>query len=206
MLKHGLAKTREYNIWKNMMRRCYNEGNDSYKYYGKRGIKVCDEWHDVEKFIKDIRELGYNDTLQIDRINVNGDYELDNVRFVTRSEQMRNMNKNIYITYHDETKTILEWSREYDVHPVTMYWRYHKGWDVEEIFSKTKTQSKKSINNRKVSKYKDVTLHGVTNKLSIWLEEKKLSYNVVRGRLYSGWSIEEALETPVGHRKKTNAL
>ena len=88
--KHGKAKTRIYTIWQHMNYRCYNTNSISYKYYGKRGIEVCKEWHNFQDFNKWAMEGGYNDSLQIDRIDNNGNYCPQNCRWVTRKENMRN--------------------------------------------------------------------------------------------------------------------
>lgn len=95
--KHGESKrrnhasTRLYNIWVGMNRRCNNPRVKEFKYYGARGIKVCDLWcRHYENFRDWALDNGYNDDLTIDRIDVNGDYRPDNCRWVTNAEQQRN--------------------------------------------------------------------------------------------------------------------
>lgn len=74
-----------------MKNRCSNEIMDSYKYYGGRGISVCDEWvKSYESFHDWSMNNGYNDSLSIDRIDVNGNYEPSNCRWTTTLEQSRN--------------------------------------------------------------------------------------------------------------------
>lgn len=80
----------EYRAWQNMKHRCYNPNHASYKNYGARGIKVCDEWmHDFTAFY---RELGPrpSDNHSIDRIDNDGHYEPGNVRWATRTMQQYN--------------------------------------------------------------------------------------------------------------------
>lgn len=95
---HGLTNHPLYSIWKGVMHRCYHKTHTSYRYYGKRGIKVCDEWHDPPTFIRDIeRILGSRpEGLSLDRINNDGNYEPTNVRWSTYSEQgfNRGLSKN----------------------------------------------------------------------------------------------------------------
>lgn len=63
-----------YNSYRGMFSRCYRQKDASYKHYGGRGIVVCDEWHDIEKFEKWVNENPYFDGATIDRIDTNGNY------------------------------------------------------------------------------------------------------------------------------------
>jgi hypothetical protein len=89
---HGLARHPLYSTWFNMLQRCENPDDKNYPYYGARGIRVCDRWHDVAVFIADIeRWLGSRPArMTLDRIFNDHDYRLDNVRWASRAEQSRN--------------------------------------------------------------------------------------------------------------------
>jgi hypothetical protein len=74
-----------------MKRRCDNVSQQSYIYYGARGISVCDEWrNDFMAFYNWSMDNGYIDGLQIDRINVDDGYSPENCRWVTRSDNSQN--------------------------------------------------------------------------------------------------------------------
>ena len=87
--KHGLSKHRIYATWNNMMDRCYDTTTPNYKYYGARGIIVCDRWHDVKNFIDDMYP-SYIEGLTIDRENNDLGYSKDNCRWTTQTIQSRN--------------------------------------------------------------------------------------------------------------------
>src|ERR1017187_9321028 len=56
---HNLSKTIEYKIWMKIQNRCYNKTNNRYKYYGGRGIEVCDRWLEIDNGLKNfIDDLG----------------------------------------------------------------------------------------------------------------------------------------------------
>lgn len=109
--RHGGSKTRLYRIYHGMKDRCTNENTSYYRYYGARGISVCDEWcNDYIAFRDWALANGYTDELTIDRIDCNGDYCPDNCRWVTMKVQQNNRTNNHLISYNGETHTISEWS------------------------------------------------------------------------------------------------
>lgn len=87
--KHGLSKHRIYATWNNMMDRCYDATIPNYKYYGARGIIVCERWHDVKNFIEDMYPT-YIEGLTLDRENNDLGYSKDNCRWTTQTIQSRN--------------------------------------------------------------------------------------------------------------------
>lgn len=102
---HGMTETRLYRTWCKMKDRCNNPNIEHYPEYGGRGIKVCDEWkNSFENFRDWAYSVGYDEKLSgkeqsIDRIDVNGNYEPSNCRWVTHKEQTRNKTNTIYMHY-----------------------------------------------------------------------------------------------------------
>lgn len=78
------------NIYYNMVRRCNNESDKSYRFYGGKGIKVCDVWLDSKKSFNDWAvSSGYDDTMSIDRVDSSKDYSPDNCRWITPKENSK---------------------------------------------------------------------------------------------------------------------
>lgn len=105
-----------YAVWQMIKQRCLNPNNNRYKYYGAKGIGICTCWKkDFKIFFKWSIENGYKDGLSIDRIDVNGDYEPNNCRWVCQKKQNRNTTRNRNITYENETLCVSEWAERYGV-------------------------------------------------------------------------------------------
>lgn len=95
LLKTGESGTRLYNVWSCMLQRCSNPNNDRYKWYGAKGVSVCDEWLDYNNFKKWAIENGYKENAPrgectIDRIDPFRNYEPSNCRWVSMDVQLRN--------------------------------------------------------------------------------------------------------------------
>ena len=92
--KHGDSHTKLYAVWEDMKQRVLNPNNKRYEDYGGRGITICDEWADKDTGYINFRDWalsnGYNETLQINRIWNDGNYEPSNCNFVPSEENMRN--------------------------------------------------------------------------------------------------------------------
>ena len=114
---NNLSHTKIYRVWYGMKERCYNKKHSKYKWYGKRGIKVCDEWkNNFLVFYNWAINNRFNDKLKwqnctIDRINNNGNYEPENCRFIDLKLQAQNKRNNFNITYNNETHCLAEWAR-----------------------------------------------------------------------------------------------
>lgn len=133
--KHGQAKTRLYHIWIGMKSRCKDVSNPIYKYYGGRGIRICKEWEDnFDEFSKWAASNGYLDSLSIDRIDVNGNYEPSNCRWADSKTQSRNKTDNVYVRHNGIEMTLMDASIESGICYATLRARYHKGDRGERLF------------------------------------------------------------------------
>lgn len=109
-LKHGRSETSEYATWLQMRARCHRPTADVYKYYGGRGIRVCDRWRrSFEAFLAD---MGPRPTTRhrIERLDNDGHYEPGNCKWATQTEQGRNKRNNHKLTYQGLTLTVSQWS------------------------------------------------------------------------------------------------
>ena len=96
--KHGLRGDRLYHVWRDMKMRVLTPKHKSFSAYGGRGITICGEWLVFENFYKWAMSNGYDPLASfgkctLDRIDVNGNYEPDNCRFVDMKVQANNRRK-----------------------------------------------------------------------------------------------------------------
>ena len=144
-ITHNQRHTRLYEVWKGIKQRCYNPKHRAYHNWGGRGIKMCEDWkNNFQSFYNWSYANGYSpenqkdekNKLTIDRIDVNGNYEPSNCRWVTRKVQASNMRTNKLITINGETHCIAEWCRIYNVHTSNYYKKINKGMSPEEALIK----------------------------------------------------------------------
>lgn len=96
-------------IYWGMRKRCYSPHNKSYKHYGEKGIKVCDEWlADKMSFYKWAMSNGYQPGLSLDRIDNSKGYSPDNCRWATHKQQQNNKTNNRLVDYQGKTYTVSE--------------------------------------------------------------------------------------------------
>lgn len=131
---HLKTNTRLYETYCGMKKRCYNKKSKSYKHYGAKGIKVCNEWlEDFSNFYDWAYKNGYNDELTIDRINVNKGYSPENCKWSTRQEQSYNKTTTHYFEYKNERKSIAEWSKITGIKSATLLYRINHNWDKNRV-------------------------------------------------------------------------
>lgn len=124
---------RLYRIWTDMHGRCYNPNVRSYRDYGARGIRICDEWRDYAVFRAWAISTGYGKGLTIDREDNDGDYCPDNCRWLAHGLQQWNTRRVIYLTHNGVTKPLPQWAREAGINPDIYRCRRSKGWTDSQI-------------------------------------------------------------------------
>jgi hypothetical protein len=122
----------EYAAWKNMKTRCYNENHNEYHRYGGRGITVCDRWRNsFEAFYADMgsRPSSFH---SIDRRNNDGNYEPDNCRWATKSEQRLNSSRIRFVEYDGARFALDQICKMKNISRSMVAWRLDAGWSVKE--------------------------------------------------------------------------
>lgn len=155
-VKHNKSNTRLYRIWNGMKTRCYRTYHTSYKNYGGRGIRVCEEWYDdFEVFEKWAISNGYTDNLSIDRIDNDGNYEPENCRWVNSNIQNLNKRVRMYRAYKDSyiweidgvKKSAIEWCKEYGRSRAMVEYRVNvKGMSPKDALTIPKQQGSHKFN------------------------------------------------------------
>ena len=143
--KHGHAarqkKSKTFKAWTNMRRRCLNPDYEKYKYYGARGITICDRWlgeHGFGNFLADMGECPKGKSL--DRYpDKNGNYDPDNCRWATQKEQTNNTRRNVVVWDGRESLTLAQVADKHGL-PYKRLWRLCRvqGLSAQEAIEITK--------------------------------------------------------------------
>lgn len=136
-LQHGHCRKKQHSktwtSWSAMRRRCNGKNSDNYKFYGQKGIRVCERWSDFELFLADMGERPVGKTL--DRIDSGGDYSLENCKWSTPTEQTRNRRNTIWIECFEEKIPRSVFLKKYGI-SWSFYDKYSKlGFSPEQILS-----------------------------------------------------------------------
>ncbi len=139
-IKHNGSGTKLYKVWCSMRGRCNCVTDKKYNIYGGRGITICEEWNDFKNFNDWALANGYREGLTIDRIDVNGNYEPSNCRWVNNKVQSNNRRNNIIINIDGVEHTLMQWCEilKPELTFETISRRYHKeGFkSVEQLFNR----------------------------------------------------------------------
>ena len=130
---HGMTKSKEHQAWGQMLDRCRNQNNQSYKNYGGRGISVCERWYNFMNFYSDMGAAPIGTS--IERKDNNGDYCKKNCKWATSKEQQNNTRYNKIITMNEVSKNITQWSEKLGVKRSLLYNRINRGWSSERALT-----------------------------------------------------------------------
>lgn len=193
---HGESNTRLFRIWTGVKNRCYNVNEPSYKNYGSRGISVCAAWLNSYEVFRDwALANGYDENAPygectLDRIDVNGDYCPENCRWVNLKIQANNKTTNHFIDYRGERHTIAEWSALLSVPKYIIHAGLRAGKPFAEI-----------VEGHHTTRHL-ITFRGETLPMRTWERRMGLGCKTLYHRIKKGWSIEDALLTPAGQKRK----
>lgn len=129
----GHSKERLYRTWKGMHNRCYDPKHDRYRWYGGKGISICDEWHDFLIFREWALVNGYTDDLTIDRIKSDRSYCPDNCQWVDMKVQANNRSNNHILHYNGKKYTATQLAEAHGMSQHTIFNRLKLGWSIDQI-------------------------------------------------------------------------
>lgn len=190
--KRKVKDWRFYSIWRGMVSRCTNPKSPSYPRYGGRKpipVKICDRWLDyfnfeddmLESYIKHVEEYGEKDTT-LDRIDYNGNYELNNVRWATIKEQANNRRDNFIVV---DNLTLTQFSEKYNLPVAIVWYRIHHGWTIERII------------NTPIRKISPKMYAPTGESIKEVAERLEVSESTIKARLKRGWSWEKIFDTEI---------
>jgi len=181
-----------YVTWMNMMNRCYRDDHSSSSYYKGRGIVVCDEWHDFDRFVDDMGQRPFPKA-QLDRIDNSDSYYPDNVRWATATQNMRNTRVNVITTINGVTACLSEHAENHGLKSGVVHRRYQTGIRGEALVNPDSL----------TARY--FTHDGKTLSISAWERELGFNKDTLWSRIHRrGLSFEEAISLPLNyHRRST---
>lgn len=203
--KQGELGKHLYDIYKQMIHRCYGVKYKDYKNYGGRGIKICQNWFDkVYDYIpsngrfkfSDARyhnfyvwgiEHGYMPGLTLDRIDNDGDYTPDNCRWANAKTQANNRRSNHHVEVDGLQYTVSELSLEHSIPKATLLYRLKSGWSPEDATTKPLNRNP----GRRFYK-----LDGITRNVTEWSKISGVPTATIIWRIERGWEVRDAIFTP----------
>lgn len=173
--QHGLSKIPEYRIWQGMKSRCHSPTEQTFSYYGGRGIVVCERWRQSFKaFIEDVGRRPSNEHT-IERIDNDGNYEPGNVKWATHAEQVLNRRTTLKLTLHDQTKPLVEWAEITGIPYETLRSRIRDGWTDKKALT-TPVGAHRYL----------IAFNGETYSIPEWADKLGVKYVTLKKRIKKG--------------------
>lgn len=201
---HGMTGTPERGVWASMIGRCTIPSHTNWKYYGERGVSVCQRWRDsLLAFLEDMGPCPAGHS--IDRVNNDGNYSCGhceeclskgwtaNCRWETQKRQVRNRRNNVMLTWNGKTQAAPDWSDETGIPTRLLVQRVNiLGWSDEKALTTPAAKCERQVE----SEYE---FDGRSQSLAAWSRESGIGAGTLAFRLKHGWSFEQAITTPVQH-------
>lgn len=183
--KHGDHDAPLYKVWHGMKARCNNQNSTAFRYYGARGISVCDEWSDYLTFKEWAISNGYRQGLAIDRIDSNKNYCPENCRWITPSENSIRTARNL-LTVAGETLSYKQWEKKIGMGKMSIeHWveRHGEQYAIQRIDATINPQkySSEEVERLGINKNKRryLTINDRTMSFSAWSREIGFSHHTV---------------------------
>ena len=144
LYKHGLCNHPLYSRWRGMIQRCKDPSSKAYKYYGGRGIYVCERWRSFPNFLEDMGDPMPTDGQMLERIDGEKGYEPSNCKWADRSSQMKNRSNSVVIEFDGEKKNLVDWAKLVGVNVSTLKVRLKK-WPIEKAMTRGKFNRKGKV-------------------------------------------------------------
>lgn len=188
-------KTRHplYATWKAVIQRCEDKNHKTYRWYGARGVTICQEWrNDFEAFVK---AVGLKPTPKhsIDRIDNLKGYEPGNCRWATMLEQAANRRENRKLTLQEGTPILSEAARVAGIKRETLAARLNAGWDHNEAVKRPLRSGVK------------VAFKGEVKTVEEWSKQTGVPGSAIHKRLKRNWPVERALTQMTDRRVQHRA-
>lgn len=132
---HGKSHSSEYKSWSKMKERCLNPNSRNWRFYGGRGISVCEKWMSFGAFLSDMGEkpTRYH---SLERINVNGNYDPSNCKWATNKEQCRNKRNTVFVEYDGRRVSLLDLSDRFSVSYKNLWRRVVvRNWEIKRALT-----------------------------------------------------------------------
>lgn len=183
-------------VYKSMLDRCYNPKARSYQWYGARGIQVCDRWRkSFNAFALYVGQRPSKDH-QLDRKDNDGNYEPNNVKWSTRTEQSLNRRSNRILEFRGRKQAMILWAKEFGIPRLTLKKRIDNlGWDLERALT-----TPVAFDGTARPRERLITANGVTKRVSAWAKDLGCTPAAITSRLEAGWPPERAVTEPVAER------
>lgn len=132
---HGMTNTPTFKVWQGIIARCERPSSISYKYYGAKGIKMCERWRN--SFLNFLEDMGERPQgMTIDRKDSSADYSPENCKWATIHQQNNNKSDTRHILFNGKTMNMTQWAKEIGTSPSALHHRIaNMGMSIEDALT-----------------------------------------------------------------------